>query len=66
VRVTLELLDVIAKLLAAAKASPDPKVRLVYLAEARVQLEAGRARMTSLDMQVAATEAEFARLGLTP
>jgi hypothetical protein len=62
VRVSIEILDVIAKHLAAAKLATDRKVRLVYLAEARIELEEARKRCASLGHLVDEAEGEFARV----
>jgi hypothetical protein len=62
VRVSLEILDIVAKHLAAAKLSTDRKVRLVYLAEARIELEEARKRCATLGHLVDEAEGEYARV----
>lgn len=56
------LLDRIASLLAAASLCTELSVRTIYVAEAKIQLEAARQKLASLGSITAAEELELVRM----
>jgi hypothetical protein len=62
VMASLQLLDDVASLLAAASRTKDRGARIVFIAEARIRVAAARTRVEELDGLTAAQEAEISRL----
>lgn len=59
---TMTAIDEAARLLAAASRTPDRRTRAVYLAEARITLDAAGERIGELRLLLDAGEQELARL----
>jgi hypothetical protein len=58
----ISTIDEAAKLLAAAARSPDPRLRLLYTAEAKIILDAAGEQLGELRALLVAGEAELLRL----
>jgi primosomal protein N'' len=58
----VDVLDEIDRLLSAASSTPSPATRVVYVAEARIRVEAAGERLARCRAAVEAIEAEIARV----